>query len=572
MVRPHLGGKWGTRTDMEAVEKTSPLPSPGDRKSLGRYYTPDELTEIIANWAIRSAADTVLEPSFGGCGFIAAANKRLLDLGTTRPADNIFGCDIDPRAFDHLSAVGGFKSAAKNFIEGDFLGAKVNHWRQKKFATVIGNPPYVSHHNMSSEQKDTAWHCLAQHASGLPKTASLWAYFVLRSMTFLKSGGRMGLILPDAFLTSQYAEFVRACLVRHFEVTRVIRKGFHSFKEAGATERTICLLAEGYSDFKIEGAYDVCFAGSITELRQLSAIVEKPRSRRNISRPAVRANYLPPPGKFEKLLTENFAASTKELVHISIGLVTGANRYFIVDPETVGAYRLPKHTLLPIWARAADCAGLEYTSDDHAAAVGSNRKCWLFRPMRLGKKWGPVRNYLASVPREVRKNTLWFTKREHWYSPTDYQPPDAFLTYMNHLGPRLVLNSEMVDCTNTLHRIWFKARASVAKRRLMAISLQSSFSQISAERMGRSYGGGVLKLEPSEFRVLKLILPKGIHHSTISKTFSEVDSAVRAGDHVNAQAIADRLVLESTIGASCSTIAQSELSKTLGKLRLNRTA
>ena len=311
---------------MEAVEQTSSSPSSGDRKSLGRYYTPDDLAEIIANWAIRSAGDTVLEPSFGGCGFIAAANKRLTNLGTTRPAKNIFGCDIDPEAFVHLRAVGGFKSAAKNFIEGDFLGAKVDHWQQKKFATVIGNPPYVSHHNMSPEQKNIAWRCLEPGTSGLPKTASLWAYFVLRGMSFLESGARMGLILPDAFLTSQYAEFVRASLVRHFEVTRVIRKGFHSFKEEGASERTICLLAEGYSELEIEGAYEVCFAASIEELRKLGASLEKPKSQRNGSRRTSNEHHLPSPGQYEKLLTEKHAISTDELLEVSIGLVTGAQQ------------------------------------------------------------------------------------------------------------------------------------------------------------------------------------------------------------------------------------------------------
>ena len=199
-------------------------------------------------------------------------------------------------------------------------------------------------------------------------------------------------------------------------------------------------------------------------------------------------------------------------------------------------------------------------------------KCWLFRPLNLGKKGGAVRDYLASVPREVRKKTLWFTKREHWYSPTDYQTPDAFLTYMNHIGPRLVLNTGKVDCTNTLHRIRFKAGTPVAKKRLIAISLQSTFSQISAERTGRSYGGGVLKLEPSEFQSLKLVLPKGIHHSRVARTFSEIDDAIRAGHHRHAQALADQFLLESMIGANCSMIAQSELSKTLDKLRLNRTA
>ncbi|EFG8200284.1 N-6 DNA methylase, partial [Escherichia coli] len=70
-----------------------------ERRQLGAYYTPERLSDMLAFWAIRSSADQVLEPSFGGCGFLQSAVKALKDCGSRNPKNSIFGCDIDAVAF-----------------------------------------------------------------------------------------------------------------------------------------------------------------------------------------------------------------------------------------------------------------------------------------------------------------------------------------------------------------------------------------------------------------------------------------------------------------------------------------
>ena len=47
-----------------------------DRRILGAYYTPERLSQLLTDWAIRHVDDTVLEPSFGGCGFLATARDN----------------------------------------------------------------------------------------------------------------------------------------------------------------------------------------------------------------------------------------------------------------------------------------------------------------------------------------------------------------------------------------------------------------------------------------------------------------------------------------------------------------
>ena len=66
-----------------------------NQKMLGAFYTPPALSDILVEWAVRNADDRVLEPGFGGCGFIESAFKRLAKLGASDPGSQIFGCDVD---------------------------------------------------------------------------------------------------------------------------------------------------------------------------------------------------------------------------------------------------------------------------------------------------------------------------------------------------------------------------------------------------------------------------------------------------------------------------------------------
>ena len=378
------------------------------------------------------------------------------------------------------------------------------------------------------------------------------------------------MVLPEAFLTSFYARAVQNHIMEHFASTLVVRKCFHLFKGTGASERTVAVLADGFSKVKVCGQFQVASAASMSEVEE-AVITGKPEAGvKNGNRPHQLSSQANLPGSFEKKLENHLSTKVDDLMDVEIGLVTGANRYFVLDEKTVNDWRLPKTTLLQILARTADCNGLEYSAEDKQTIRADGRRCWLFSPNRLGLRGGAIRRYLGSISKDTRRNTVWFKKRKLWYSPEGYAPPDAFLTYMNHRGPRLILNTSGIDCTNTLHRINFRDGVSSTRRKLIAVSLQTTYSQISAERVGRVYGGGVLKLEPSEFRRLRILLPQSMHPKSIDKAFRLVNSYLRAADPENARKTADKAVLGAVFDGGNLSRVLNELNATLGTLRSQR--
>jgi hypothetical protein len=115
--------------------------------------------------------------------------------------------------------------------------------------------------------------------------------------------------------------------------------------------------------------------------------------------------------------------------------------------------------------------------------------------------------------------------------------PDALLTYMNDGYPRLAYNEARALSTNTLHNVCLvDSKATSA----LAVGFYNSLTLLSAELVGRSYGGGILKLEPTEAE--RLVLPP--LDPSLAKYLSDVDKDLRAGDLHRVLDLVDPLVLE----------------------------
>lgn len=64
------------------------------QKARGAFFTPSQISKFLTDWAIRSASDTVLEPSCGDAAFLIPAAGRLVGLGTENLAAQLHGIEI----------------------------------------------------------------------------------------------------------------------------------------------------------------------------------------------------------------------------------------------------------------------------------------------------------------------------------------------------------------------------------------------------------------------------------------------------------------------------------------------
>ena len=120
---------------------------------LDRYYTPERISNALAEWAIQNPRCRVLDPSFGGCSFFRAAIGTLKRLGAKEPGKLLHGVDIDPEARQHLAGLSDTRIDKANFLTADFLGIGPEQVSNFRFQAVLGNPPYTRHHLISDKFK-----------------------------------------------------------------------------------------------------------------------------------------------------------------------------------------------------------------------------------------------------------------------------------------------------------------------------------------------------------------------------------------------------------------------------------
>lgn len=517
-----------------------------EKRSLGAYYTPERLSDILSQWAIRGCHELILEPSFGGCGFLKSAEKKLTELGNQDPKQCIYGCDIDTVAFELLAEVFGSPVNNRHFLKKDFLSIEEQPEWPASFDVIIGNPPYIPFQKIPKEKRVELNKRIIS-AGKLGGRAGLWAYFVAHSITMLKKGGRTAWVLPGAYLHADYAEELRAYFSKHFMKLSYYVIHERLFRNEGTDEETIILLAEDHS-LEPHNSCHISFeeAKTLSELELLINSTEKNKTSKKkfFERPAFLNLKNTARIAFEKLSNTHISKKIGDMAHINIGVVTGANDFFVVSQEQLLTIGLKPSDCDPIIAKFKQTAGLQYTHEDHHKALDAGFKGYLINGFGRDNN-ERVTAYINTFPTSRRESTATFKKRKVWHHTGDQKIPDAFFPVMHHLGPKIVLNNINCNSTNTVHRVYFKDDINQPEMMLLCISILSSFSQISAEIVGRRYGSGVLKHEPSEAKKIAVLMPEGICYEVLKVAFAKIDFAVRQQEVTQAMSFADEFLISS---------------------------
>src|SRR6185295_1158565 len=126
----------------------------------------------------------------------------------------------------------------------DFLTLTPDSFGGQLFQAALGNPPYVSYHNMFKIQRAAAARIGFDTSFRVPLTANLWSHFVFHSLRFLAPGGRMAWVLPSSILHAQYGRTLLDELRQRFGRVAIISLEKKVFDDT--TENSEILLCDGY--------------------------------------------------------------------------------------------------------------------------------------------------------------------------------------------------------------------------------------------------------------------------------------------------------------------------------------
>ncbi|MBT3022860.1 MAG: N-6 DNA methylase [Candidatus Thiodiazotropha sp. (ex Lucina aurantia)] len=516
----------------------------GDRRKLGAYYTPPELAQIMARWAIRDPADTVLEPSFGGCCFVNASWDRLRALGHKSPFKKLHGVDVDKSAFEHLRGRFTSQQFERRFVKGDYLLLPDNAFVAHKFDAIIGNPPYIGHAALTPEQRNQYKHELQRRGLTLKGRPSLWAYFVLASLSRLKPKGRMAWVLPWSYLRSHYGAQLQSILQQNFSKLLVFAIEENLFLSEGTKERSVVLFAEGYTIDPTTAEEAVYFCATFQDFRRriLGMVNDENTALHNSA-----VTFCARSQAERKLRRSTLTPQLRtlgELGTIDIGVVTGDMKTFMLTKSVAKLLNLKKSAFQTCLIRSQHVPGLLLGESDINALDSQAVPTRLLTLPPDEPLSSEVREYLHSRwPSHAVLENATFRRRNIWYAIPKQDPPDGIISYFATRGPRLIVNQCLSAATNSMFCLWLDDGIYEGEKKTVlasiSLSMLSGIGRSYSELYANRFGNGAIKLGVGALNKMPVFIASEKYRLETHTAIAEADMALRNGNQTAAAQIAN---------------------------------
>jgi adenine-specific DNA-methyltransferase len=506
-------------------------------KLRGGFYSPPTLVRacldrVAALSSGSSAPLRVFEPSAGDGAFIRGLSRHALS-GRVK---EVTAVEINPGEAAKCRGV----LAATPFGGTVLTGSVLNGARPPagEYDVAVGNPPFVRFQFLTGEDRAGAL-ALAQD-SGLTLTgvSNLWIPVLLAALTGLRAGGSFAFIVPAECFTGISARSVRTWLIRNVDALQ--------------------------ADLFPPGS----FPSVLQEVVVLSGRLDRSRAHRTAA-PLTVVEHLPgnplswahevletAPTWTRYLLTPAQLSALHQLTdlpefhplaevaRLTVSTVTGANEYFSVGDGTLSRYGLDTWAL-PLLARIRHATGLCFRQHDHDELAKRDCPRWLltFGPHSSDPEQVPAAASYLRYGEQLELHHRYKCRiRDPWYRVPVVQPGSLLLSKRSHKYPRLVLNSAGAVTTDTIYQGRMTPAFEGREADLVA-GFHNTATLLTAEIEGRSFGGGVLELVPTEIgRVAVPMLPafgqSVAHLDKVARSAGpDSDELVRRTDALLAQAI-----------------------------------
>lgn len=466
-------------------------------KLRGGFYSPESLVSVCLDRAAALLGDlhevNVLEPSVGDGAFI-----RGLAQSPLRSRVRSF-LGLEPLEIEAEKARSALRATG---FDGHVLVESALAWSadsaEASWDLAVGNPPFLRYQFVSAADQEATARLAARRGLSFRGVSNLWIPVLLAALTRLREGGVFAFVLPTECFTGCAATVVRDWLRRevtniHFDLFApgsfpnvlqevAVLSGTRS--KSSSSRATVAITEHGSSGGADSWAHDVSDSANWT--RYLLDPVHLSAIEAAAAAPQMR--------------------TMQELASFEVSIVTGANAFFCVTDEMLEAFSLDPWAE-PLLPRIRHAEGLIYGESDFEQTRARGARCWLldFDPARGDPR--QVRDpdrYLDEGERLGLPSRYKCRIRTPWYRVPGIRTGDLLLSKRSHDYPRVVRNEAKVFTTDTIYR-GRVLPSSGSNASDVAACFHNSATLLSAELEGRSFGGGVLEMVPSEIQ--RLLVP-----------------------------------------------------------------
>ncbi|MDE0146054.1 MAG: N-6 DNA methylase [Nitrospira sp.] len=476
------------------------------QKLRGGYYTSLDLANYLSKWVAETHPKSILEPSCGNGIFLEALSPLISD-GTSITAIEL----EHQEALQASERIRGLNKLSANILCADFLEWYLDEdQNHDRFDAVVGNPPFIRYQYLTEQEQDFSERIFKRHHLPFTKHTNAWVPFVIASLSLLRPGGRMAMVLPAEILHVLHAQALRYFLGQHCKRITIIDPEEIWFE--GTLQGAILFLAEKKHDVKEHtvGLGIIQTTGNAFLDTSPSDYFEKTNF---VNGKTVEGKWTRALLTRKELEVLDGIASTpsvhrfSDIANVDVGLVTGANKFFLVDDDTVKKHGLAEWSH-PMFGRSEHCPGILYDDKQHQenARLGLPSNFLWFDVEDTAELPENVLEYIRFGERENLHTRYKCRIRKPWFKVPSVYATSIGMLKRAHDMPRLIYNDVEAYTTDTAYRI---TSYKVPAKKFVYCFI-NSLTALSSELEGRHYGGGVLELVPSEIECLYVPLPNKI--------------------------------------------------------------
>jgi hypothetical protein len=482
--------------------QTYKLPRAGlEREALrkkGQFWTPDWTADFMAAYVLQEKPSRLLDPALGEGVFFRAAKRyaRSHDFDLA-----LFGRDIDPDVLGQARMSGLDDDDLQNVEMRDFVIDPPS----ELFPAIIANPPYIRHHRLSPAQKEYLSE-FARKTTGrhIDARAGLHVYFLIRALQTLAPDGRLAYIVSADVCEGVFAHPLWQWICSRYRLDAVIAFASEATPFPDVDTNALVFLIRNASPAK-EFDWVKCLD---RDSKELTALVSG-QQQRNYSGIQVHRRRLseglatglsrpPSDGTTHQYTLRDFASVMR-------GIVTGDNEFFFMTSARAKELGIPDSLLVKAVGRMRDVLGEYFDPEDVSRLEDKGRPTRLLNVNGLpfDKLPARVQKYLEDGEKNGLPDKTLIKTRKPWYRMEIRKTPPILFAYLGRRSARFILNRADVVPLTCLLCVYPKHASSDFVEHLWKV-LSNPETIGNLKKVGKSYGGDAIKVEPRSLERLPL--------------------------------------------------------------------
>jgi len=572
-----------------------------ERHRLGQFYTPPPIAELIVKWTVKSHKDVVLDPAVGSGTFLVKAYQRLLELKSEHSKrvkkkirrkdihkeilSQLYADDINPFPA-HLTSMNlamrdvRYPTSEMNVIIENFFDLKSKlrvfapyavktpkgevkrYFNIPTFDAVVANPPYTRWVEIPKKTQKSINRSIgnllkkSNLSGGIGKETGIYVHFIMHAYDFLKKNGRLGMIISNSWLQSDYGINFAGFLLDHFKVKAVVDFNQRLFRIPLIATCVILLEKEKNEEARNENKSVFVYLDEEAKVEEILDAIENPEGWKDkFPINVAKQSDLPRNEKWikmvfntipveEVLLTSPYMCKTEDLFDTRHGNATGifarggtgGNVFFYLTKEDVEKRGLNRF-VRPLISSSRYSRFFEFGKRDWEKLRGNGKVCYAFiahRPRtklpenvvayikygessfrtRVGKTCNMS---MSSQMREKSKDFFgWYDLGEILHSPI-YVP--YYAQYMHRFtlaNIPIVLDADFISFIP-------KFKMKTLELKALLAYLNSNLNRFYIETHGRTTGGGMLSIEVKQASKMPILNIKRLKKKQLNELSSLFD-------------------------------------------------